>query len=129
MNRTKPWALGLMVICALFTSSAQILYKMGANKLSFNIISIITNWQLILGITFYGLGAILVIIALRGGEVTVLYPIITSSYIWVAIASIYFFKEIVNLSRWIGIFLIILGILMIIFGAKDKEVIKFIEPG
>ena len=127
MNRTKPWALGLMVICALFTSSAQILYKMGANKLSFNIISIITNWQLILGITFYGLGAILVIIALRGGEVTVLYPIITSSYIWVAIASIYFFKEIVNLSRWIGIFLIILGILMIIFGAKDKEVIKFID--
>lgn len=128
MSKTKPWAIALMIICTLFTSSAQILYKMGVNRLSFNIISIITNWQIILGITLYGMGAVLVIIALKGGEVTVLYPIITSSYIWVTIASSYFLKEIINLSRWIGIFLIMLGILMIVFGTKDKEIIKFTEP-
>ena len=94
--KTRMWAIGLMIICTLFTSSAQIFYKIGAKTLDLNIISIITNWQIMVGIGFYGLGAILVIIALRGGEVTVLYPIITSSYIWVSLASSYFFGEIIQ---------------------------------
>lgn len=126
--KTKFWAIALMVICTIFTSSAQILYKFGSNKLSFDVLSIITNWQLILGIILYGLGAVLVIIALKGGEVTVLYPIITSSYIWVSLASIYFFNENINIYKWIGIFLIISGILTITFGSKDKEIIKYVEP-
>jgi multidrug transporter EmrE-like cation transporter len=126
--KTKLWAILLMVICTVFTSSAQIFYKVGANKLSFNFISIITNWQLILGLILYGIGAVLVIIALKGGEVTVLYPIITSSYIWVSLASGYFFGEKIGMFRWAGIFLIILGIVIITLGQKDKEIIEFTEP-
>lgn len=126
--KTKLWAVFLMIVCTAFTSSAQILYKTGANKLSFDIISIITNWQIILGLFLYALGAVLVIIALRGGEVTVLYPIITSSYIWVALGSSYFFGEVISSLRWTGIILIIIGIIVITFGEKDKEIIKFTEP-
>lgn len=126
--KTKLWAILLMILCTFFTSSAQILYKSGADKLSFDIISIITNWHIILGVVLYGLGAVLVVIALRGGEVTVLYPIITSSYIWVSIGSSYFFKETMGMFKWIGIFLIVLGIILITLGEKDKEVIGFTEP-
>ncbi|MBU0457446.1 MAG: EamA family transporter [Nanoarchaeota archaeon] len=100
---------------------------MGANKLNFNLISIITNWQIFTGLLLYGLGAILMIIAFRGGELTVLFPIITSSYVWVTIGSSYFFEEIITSSRWIGIFLIIIGILIIIIGEKYKELVKFEE--
>jgi len=125
--KTKLWAIILMVVCTIFTSSAQLFYKAGADKLVFNIISIMTNWQIILGITLYALGAVLVIIALRGGEVTVLYPIITSSYIWVSFGSVYFFGEKMNSFKWVGVFLIILGIILITFGQKDKEVIEFTE--
>ena len=125
--KTKPWAILLMIVCTIFTSSAQIFYKMGADRLQFNIISIITNWHIISGLILYGLGAVLVIIALRGGEVTVLYPIITSSYIWVSLGSVYFFGEKMNSFKWIGIFLIILGIIIITFGQKDKKVIEFTE--
>ena len=70
---------------------------------------------------------ILVIIALRGGEVTVLYPIITSSYIWVTLGSSYFFGETIGILKIAGISLIILGILFITFGAKDKKVIELTE--
>lgn len=122
--KTKLWAVMLMIICTIFTSSAQILYKVGTNRLSFDFLSVITNWQIISGMALYGFGAILVIIALRG-EVTVLYPIITSSYIWVSLASSYFFNETIGILRWIGIFLIIMGILMITFGERDKEIVKF----
>jgi multidrug transporter EmrE-like cation transporter len=126
--KTRLRSIVLMIICTIFTSTAQILYKIGANKLTFDFISIITNWPLIIGLALYGVGAGLVIIALRGGEVTVLYPIITSSYIWVTLASGYIFNETINPIRWVGVSLIIAGILFITFGEKDKEVIKLTEP-
>lgn len=126
--KTKRWAIALMIVCTLFTSSAQILYKMGTNHLSFNFISIVTNWQIIAGLFLYAIGAALVILAFRGGEVTVLYPIVTSSYIWVTLASTYYFGEVVNLLRWSGIVFIILGIFIITFGSKDKGAIKYTDP-
>jgi drug/metabolite transporter (DMT)-like permease len=126
--KTRLRSIVLMIICTIFTSTAQILYKIGANNLNFDFISIITNWPLVIGLVLYGLGAGLVIIALRGGEVTVLYPIITSSYIWVTIASSYIFHEIVSKTRWFGVIMIIVGILMITLGEKDKEIIKYTEP-
>ena len=125
--KTKLWAIGLMVICTLFTSAAQLFYKTGANNLEFNLISIISNWPIFLGMFLYGIGAVLLIIALKGGEVTVLYPIVASSYIWVALGSGYLFKEIITPLRWIGIILIIIGILMINFGQENKT-IKYTEP-
>lgn len=127
MNK-KLRSIILMIVCTAFTSTAQILYKMGSNKLSFDLTSILTNWQIMLGLTLYALGAILVIVALRGGDVTVLYPIITTSYVWVAIGSNYFFREIISTLRWTGITLIIIGIITITLGQKDKELIKYTEP-
>ncbi len=128
MTRTKIWAILLMIVCTLVTSTAQILYKFGADKLSFDILSIITNGYIISGAVLYGLGAVLLIAALKGGEVTILYPILTSSYIWVSLGSSYFFNETISVFKWIGISLIIVGILFITFGGKNKEVISFTEP-
>jgi len=124
---TKTWAIILIIICTILTSSAQIFYKFGANKLSFNIISIITNWQILIGLVLYGFGGVLMIIAFRGGEVTVLFPIITSSYIWVALGSSYFFQETINSLRWVGIALIVIGILIIVVGENNKKLARFEE--
>src|SRR3989338_8100643 len=104
---TRGWAIALMVLCTVFTSFAQVLYKFGAAKLEFNIMSLITNVPLISGMALYVLGAVIMIIAFKGGEVSVLYPIIATSYIWVSLLSIYLFKEILNWFRWTGIFIII----------------------
>ncbi len=125
--KTKPLAIILMIICTLFTSIAQLFYKSGADKLEFNLISIISNWNIFLGLALYGMGAILLIIALRWGQVTVLYPILASSFIWVTLGSSYFFRETITLSRWIGVFFIIGGILMINFSGVEEGVFKFIE--
>ena len=110
----------LILFTTLLTSSAQILYKLGIPSLKFDLMSIITNYYLIGGLALYGIGAILMIISFRGGEVSVLYPIIATSYIWVSILSVYFLGEHMNSFRWIGVFIIIAGILSISYGSRGK---------
>ncbi len=122
--KTKLWAIGLMILTTLLTSSAQIFYKKGAEKLTFNLLSIITNYPLLTGLFLYGIGAVLMITALKGGELTVLYPIIATSYIWVALLSSLIFHESLNLLRWLGILAIVFGVVFVGVGSKDKEVIK-----
>ena len=67
----------------------------------------------------YIVGGILIIVALRGGEVSVLYPIIATSYIWVSFLSIYFLGEVMNAYKWLGVISIIAGIALIGYGSKD----------
>lgn len=116
---TKAWSIILMSLTTLLISFAQVLYKMGANNLtSFNIYSIITNYALIAGILVYGIAAVLMVIAFKGGEVSVLYPIIAFSYIWVSLMSITFFREPMNLFKWFGVCLIVLGVCVINYKVK-----------
>lgn len=124
---TKGWAIGLMVLTTVFTSVAQVFYKFGASRLEFNFISLITNLPLITGMVLYVFGAVLMITAFKGGEVSVLYPIVATSYIWVSLMSAYFFNDNLNLFRWIGIFAIILGVVFIGIGSKEKESMEYTE--
>lgn len=108
-----------MIICTVFTSAGQILYKFGANNLSFSFFSILTNIPLIAGVACYGVGLIFLLLALRGGELTVLYPIIATSYVWVSLASPFFFStDYMTQMKWGGVFIIILGVSLIGWGAR-----------
>jgi drug/metabolite transporter (DMT)-like permease len=124
---TKLWAMGIALSCTLLTSTAQVFWKFGADKLEFNLLSIITNVNLLMGILLYAVGGVLLIISFRGGEVSVLYPIIATSYIWVSFLSIYFLNETLNIFRWLGVFTIIAGIALIGYGstrqALDRAVV------
>jgi uncharacterized membrane protein len=119
--QTKLWAVLTVIFTTLLTSIGQILYKKAADQLVFTPIGLMTNIYLIVGIVVYAVAGILVIIALRGGEVSVLYPIIATSYIWVSFLSIYFLSESMNAWKWLGISTIFLGIVMIGFGSKQHD--------
>jgi drug/metabolite transporter (DMT)-like permease len=119
---TKLWAMGIVLFCTLLTSTAQIFWKFGAEKLEFDILSIITNINLLAGILLYVVGGILLILSFRGGEVSVLYPIIATSYIWVSFLSIYFLGEMMNLYKWLGVFTIVAGIALIGLGSKKADI-------
>ena len=116
---TKLWAALLVLFTTLLTSSAQVLYKFGSAKLTFNIFSILTNYYIIGGVILYAIGGTLIILSFRGGEVSVLYPIVATSYIWVSFLSIIFFSEVMNIFKWIGVIAIIAGIALIGYGSKD----------
>ena len=116
---TKLWAALLVLFTTLLTSSAQILWKKGSATLTFSILGVLANNYIMSGILLYVVGGILIIVAFRGGEVSVLYPIIATSYIWVSFLSIKFLGEIMNNFKWIGIASIIAGIILIGYGSKD----------
>lgn len=125
--KTKPWAIILMVVVTFFTSFAQILYKIGVGILEFNFFSIITNYYIIIGILIYFIGGVLLVICLKYGELSVLYPIIATSYIWVGLLSIYFFNESLNFFKWMGIITITLGVIFVSIGSKEKDMVKYAE--
>ena len=118
--KTKPLAILLMVITTLCTSLAQVLYKFAAPNLQLNLIALITNIPLIAGLILYGLAAIFLILALRLGEVSVLYPIVATSYIWVTLLAMLLFNESINLLRWTGVIVIILGVILISVDKKTE---------
>lgn len=116
-----------MVLCTALTSFAQIFYKKASSSLSSNIISWITNYDLIIGLSLYAVGAVMMIYAFKDGEVTVLYPIIALSYIWVSLLAVYFFHETVTVFEMIGIGLVVAGVIFIGFGGKNSKTIKYAE--
>ena len=111
MKITKRMAIFIIILSTFLNTFAEVSYKLGANKLELNVISIITNYSLFLGLTAYGVSACLLIIALRGGKLSVLYPIFATGYVWVTLTSIYFFHEVLSLYKIFGVLFIILGIL------------------
>ena len=117
---TKLWAALLVLFTTLLTSSAQLLWKKGSATLSFDIAGILTNYYLLGGILLYIVGGALIILAFRGGEVSVLYPIIATSYVWVSFLSMRFLGEMMNNFKWVGITSIIGGIILIGYGSKDS---------
>jgi len=116
---TKLWAALLVLFTTVLTSSAQILYKLGSANLAFNIPAILSNYYLVGGLLLYVVGGTLIILSFRGGEVSVLYPIIATSYIWVSFLSILFLGEQMNIYKWFGVITIIGGIALIGYGSTD----------
>ncbi|HIH91483.1 TPA: hypothetical protein HA281_01650 [Candidatus Woesearchaeota archaeon] len=116
--KTKLWAILLVIFTTLLTSAGQILYKRGADILELTPSGLLHNYYLIIGVIVYVAAGILIVLALRGGEVSVLYPIIATSFIWVSFLSIYFIGESMNAWRWIGVLAIIAGIVMIGYGSS-----------
>lgn len=126
----KRRALWMVVAFTLLASIAQVLIKTGANalnrispgaletvnlgslhfQLGATIIAGITSLPLMGGLALYGIGAAMMVLALRHGELSVLYPVISLSYVWVAILSVAIFHEHMNPFRIAGIAVIIAGV-------------------
>lgn len=120
MKNKRNLAIILIIFSTFLNTIAQILYKFGANNSKFNLIELITNYSIILGILIYGISATIFIVSLKYGELSVLYPIFATGYIWVTISSIYFFNEQFNLLKILGIIIIIIGISIISFNTKNQ---------
>ncbi|PYT15810.1 MAG: cation/cationic drug transporter [Acidobacteria bacterium] len=106
----------LVFCCTLFGAAAQVLIKSGANTLGAHlsaaetILAIATNLPLLAGYSLYGVSTILLVLALRHGELSLLYPVIALTYVWVTILSVLIFQESMNALKIAGIAVIIIGV-------------------
>ncbi len=111
--QTETWAVMLMTMATLCNSAAQLIYKHSIDVSGLDIIRLITNGWIVLGLLLYGISGILLLVSLRGGEASVLYPIYTLSFIWIAIGASVFFDEIIGMKSIIGMIAVITGIILI----------------
>ncbi len=115
---TQLWAVGLVVLATLVGAFGPILLKKASAKSLSKISSLITNYNLFGGVALYAFGTLLFIPALKGGDLSVLYPFVALTYIWVSFLSVKFLGEKMNKFKWIGIFFIIVGVSLIGLGSK-----------
>ena len=113
---TELWAIMLVITGAIVGSIAPILIKKASADVKFSL-NAIKNKYLVGGVALYGLGTALFIPALKGGELSVLYPIVSVTYIFVSSFSIKFLNERMTKFKWIGIALIIAGVTLIGLGS------------
>ncbi len=110
----KITAIAIVALGSLLGAVGQVLFKVGSKQVSLNLVTWLLNWKLITGMTLYAVASVLLIIALKYQNLSILYPIVATSYIWVTIFSTWFLQENFPAAKWIGIALIIAGIVIIV---------------
>ena len=113
----------IVVACTLIGAAAQVLIKLGAAQLSHasliaTFLSIFTVPTLFFGYCLYGLFAVMMVYALRHGELSILYPVIALTFVWVSILSAMIFHEVMNPIKIAGIAIIIAGVAVLGLGSK-----------
>ena len=73
-------------------------------------LGLFTNIYVLLGVFFFVVSLILWMFILIKIDLSLAYPTVSSSYVILAIASHYLFNEEINIYRWLGIGIIIIGI-------------------
>jgi multidrug transporter EmrE-like cation transporter len=110
----------LVFCCTILGAAAQILMKTGANHLGDpGVVGIVTNIPLMTGYTLYGISTVLLVLALKDGELSRLYPIIALTYVWVTALSRIVFHDNLNAYRVIGVGIIVAGV--VVLGRAEKS--------
>jgi len=105
-------SIAMMFGCTILGAAGQILMKLGANTLgqSTNPVTMLLTPSLFFGYVLYGLMTVLFVFALRNEELSILYPIISLTYVWVAGLSVLFFNDSLGAVRILGVLIIVLGV-------------------
>jgi drug/metabolite transporter (DMT)-like permease len=126
----------LVFSCTVIGAVAQLLIKKGAGQLGVHLslpqilhdpmlvfrfgFRIVENLKLFIGYALYGVNTVLMAYALKGRELSRLYPIIALTYVWVTGLSVMLLHENINAFRLLGIALIVGGV-SILGGTKVSK--------
>src|SRR5690348_2409260 len=108
----------LVFACTILGAAAQILMKVGMAHFEPTVRAIVSNVPLIAGYALYGINTLMLVLALREGELSMLYPIIALTYVWVTLLSYALLPEKANLYKNAGIATIVIGVAVLGRGGK-----------
>jgi drug/metabolite transporter (DMT)-like permease len=109
----------ISVIQSFFLAGGQVCLKFAMQKMeSFSFTwryfgALLTNWYLLATGICMGIATVLWFYILKHFELSKAYPMISISYVFGMLAAIYIFHETVPITRWIGVFCIIVGVCLI----------------
>ena len=113
-----PFSSILLVLLASFISSfGAVFLKVGSAHLSRGIRGAL-NWQLAAGLGLFLGSSVPFIMALKHGELSVLYPMVSISYLWAMVWSKIFFNEHITRAKIGALGMILAGIVCIGVGGR-----------
>ena len=116
---TTPLSSMLLVLLASFIGSfGGVFLKSGADRLHWNLRSLVLNYHLGAGVGMFLLSSYFFVLGVRHGELSVLYPMVSLGYIWTLLWSRLFFKEPLTRNKFLGLGLILAGIVFLGLGNR-----------
>ncbi|HUA61874.1 MAG TPA: EamA family transporter [Verrucomicrobiae bacterium] len=109
-------SISLVFVGGVIGSFAAVLLKVGAARLTKSVWSFL-NLPLAFGAALYLLSTVFYLFGIKGGQLSVLYPMVSLGYIWTLLWSRIFFKEKFPPQKFIGLALILAGVVLVGMGA------------
>jgi drug/metabolite transporter (DMT)-like permease len=107
----------LLVLFASFVGSfGAVFLKWGAGRISRNLKTLFLNWRLAAGVALYLLSTVFYLMALRKGELSLLFPMVSLGYVWTLLWSKLFFGEPFSRRKLAGLALIFAGLVVLNLG-------------
>jgi drug/metabolite transporter (DMT)-like permease len=106
----------LVFIASVVGSFGAVFLKMGAAHLDGTLLSFV-NRHLVFGVGLFLGSSVFYALGIRGGQLSVLYPMVSLGYIWTIIWSRLFFKEALTKQKFLGLGLILLGVFFVGLGS------------
>ena len=108
----------LVLVAAFLGSFGAVFLKAGAGRLHRQIRTLLFNWRLALGVAFYVLSSFFFVLGIREGELTILYPMVSLGYVWTLVWSRLFFREAITRNKFLGIGLVLAGVVLLSLGNR-----------
>lgn len=112
----------LFLGAVLVSSGGQAFLKLGAIKLGpveagnaiEKVLNILRTPELLIGLMFYGLSAVLFILVLTRVKLSVAGPAVSVTYIFSVLMGYFIFKEAISVRHLIGLGLIVCGVVLVV---------------
>jgi multidrug transporter EmrE-like cation transporter len=109
----------LVLLASFLGSFGAVFLKAGATRLHRNLSSLLTNYHLAAGIGLYLGSSYFFVLGVRQGELSVLYPMVSLGSVWTLVWSRIFFGEPFTRSKFIGLGMILSGIMFLFAGGRS----------
>lgn len=113
----------LILFSVFMGATGQMVLKIGANRLGsvflcrqnifHDLVRILSTPQVLLAFVFYAAGFFTWMKALTREDLSSVYPMASLSYVFILIYSYFLFKEPITINKFIGIILIVCGVIFV----------------
>jgi undecaprenyl phosphate-alpha-L-ara4N flippase subunit ArnE len=109
--------MALVLVASFIGSFGAVFLKAGAGKTQcFK--TLIFNPRLVMGVFLFLISTVFYLMGIRHGELSVLYPMVSLGYIWTLFWSRLFFGEPLTRTKFMGLGLILFGIVLLGIGNR-----------
>lgn len=108
-----PWTIPIMAGLCMVTAVGALFLKQGAAALSRDVGALMRNWRLALGVALFGAATVVYVVLLRYEQLSVLYALGATTYVWTTLLARVCLKERMGPLRVAGIIAIVAGIALV----------------